>query len=99
MISILHDPQTAELHEKQGRAVNFPIRVNNRGDPASGATCDEVDDLIGFVVANYRSPLSEDEIDAYVRCFCLPLDVLDAKGRGHPDGACFESVYLLGGRW
>lgn len=97
MITLLHDPESAELHCGQGRAINFPLRVGNRGEPQTGVTCEGEDDLVKFVLENHRSTLSAEDIESYVRCFCLPLDVLDAKGRAG-DGACFESVYLLGGR-
>lgn len=97
MITLLHDPERAELHCAQGRAIVFPLRTNNRGEPQTGVVCESEDDLVNFVLTNHCSTLSENEIDAYVRCFCLPLDVLDAKGRAG-DGACFESYYLLGGR-
>lgn len=93
MIELRLDRATAELMEKGGASITFPLRVNIHGDPATAVVCDDVSELTAYVLDRHDSPFSADVLTEYVRSFCEPLGTHRGGVKGWK-GACFESVYL-----
>lgn len=93
MIELRLDRKSAELMEKGGASISFPLRVNIHGDPATAIVCDDVGELIAYVMKHHESPFSKDVLAEYVRSFCEPLGTHRGNAKDWK-GACFESVYL-----
>lgn len=93
MIELRLDRASAELMEKGGASITFPLRVNIHGDPATAVICEDVDALTNYVMAHHDSQFSTEELARYVRSFCEPLAMHRGGVKGGT-GACFESVYL-----
>ncbi len=93
MIELRLDRATAELMEKGGASISFPLRVNIHGDPATAVICEDVGELTAYVMGHHDSRFSTEELAQYVRSFCEPLGTHRGGVKGWK-GACFESVYL-----
>jgi len=70
MIELRLDRKSAELMEKGGASISFPLRVNMHGDSATAVVCDDVGELIAYVSKHHESPFSAGELAQYVRSFC-----------------------------
>ncbi len=93
MIELRLDRKSAELMEKGGASISFPLRVNIHGDPATGIVCNDVRELTAYVMKHHESPFSASVLTEYVASFCEPLGT-HRGGAKNWKGACFESVYL-----
>lgn len=93
MIELRLDRKSAELMEKGGASITFPLRINIHGDPATGIVCGDVGELIAYVLQHHDSRFSIEELAQYVRCFCEPMGTHRGNAKNWK-GACFESVYL-----
>ena len=85
MIELRLDRKSAELMEKGGASISFPLRVNMHGDPATAIVCDDVGELTAYVMAHHDSQFSPEELAEYVRSFCEPLAMHRSRVSGGGD--------------
>lgn len=94
MIELRLDRKSAELMEKGGASISFPLRINMHGDPATAVVCDDIGDLTEYVLAHHNSAFSSEELAEYVRSFCEPLGLHRSRVDG--GGDMFEAMgYVL----